>query len=70
MREHPAANESLKLTLHEQGGAEPFVISIEFPQEGLEVLANRAVKHPMLGGAAHVRSRDLVVRSRGVKFHE
>ena len=66
MREHAAANESLKLTLHEQGGAALFVISIELPQEGLEVLAN----HPILRGAAHVRSGDLVVRSRGVKLHE
>ena len=70
MREHAAANESLKLTLHEQGGAALFVISIELPQEGLEVLANHAVKHPILRGAAHVRSGDLVVRSRGVKLHE
>ena len=70
MREHAAASEPLKLALHEQGGASLFVVSVELPEEGLEVLAHHTVKHPMLGGAAHVRSRDLVVRSRGVKFHE
>jgi len=31
MREHAAANESLKLALHEQGGASLFVLSVELP---------------------------------------
>jgi hypothetical protein len=35
MREHPAANESLKLTLDEQRGATLFVVSAELPKEGL-----------------------------------
>ena len=70
MREHAAANESLKLSLYEQRGASLFVVSVELPEEGLEVLAHHAVKHPMLGGATHVRSRNRLVRSRGVKLHE
>jgi hypothetical protein len=35
MREHPAANKSLKLALHEQGGATLFMVSAELPKEGL-----------------------------------
>jgi hypothetical protein len=35
MREHSAADESLKLTLDEQGGATLFVVSAELPEEGL-----------------------------------
>jgi hypothetical protein len=35
MRAHLAANESLKLTLDEQGGATLFVVSIQLPKEGL-----------------------------------
>jgi hypothetical protein len=69
-REHSAANESLKLAFHEQGGAALFVVSVELPEEGLEVLAYDAVKHPMLWGATHVRSRNPFVRSGGVKLHE
>ena len=70
MREHAAANESLKLALHEQRGAALFVMSVELPEERLEVLAHHAVKHPMLGGATHVRSRYRLARSRGVKLHD
>jgi len=70
MREHAAANESLKLSLYEQRGASPFVMSVELPEEGLEVLAHDAVQHPMLGGATHVRSRNRLARSRGVKVHD
>jgi hypothetical protein len=36
----------------------------------LEVLADDAVEDPLLGRATHVRPRNLVVRSRGVKLHE
>jgi hypothetical protein len=70
MCEHAAANESLKLSLHEQRGAALFVLSVELPEEGPQVLADDAVKHPMLGGAAYVGSRNLVARSRGVKLHD
>ena len=45
MREHAAANESLKLALHEQGGAALVVPSVELPKEGLEVLADDVVEH-------------------------
>ena len=65
-----AANEALKLALHEQGGATLFVVSVELPKEGLEVLAHDAVQHPMLGGATRVRSRNRLARSRGVKVHD
>ena len=67
MREHAAANESLKLALHEQGGATLVLTSVELPEEGLKVLADDAVEHPMLRGATHVRSRNRLARSRGVK---
>ena len=70
MREHAAANESLKLALHEQGGASLFVMSIELPEEGLEVLADDAVEDPVLRSATHVRSRNRLARSRGVKLHD
>ncbi len=46
MREHAAASESLKLALHEQGGATRVLTSIELPEEGLRVLADNAVEHP------------------------
>jgi hypothetical protein len=68
MREHAAANESLKLTLHEQGGSA--LTSIELPEEGPQVLADDAVEHPMLRRATHVRSGNRVGRSRGVKLHD
>jgi hypothetical protein len=35
MREHSAANESLKLTLDEQGSPALFVMLVELPKEGL-----------------------------------
>ena len=70
MREHAAANESLKLALHEQGGAALVLTSVELPEEGLKVLADDAVKHPMLRCATHVRSGSRLARSRGVKLHD
>ena len=68
MREHAAANEAAKLTLHEQRGAALFVVSVELPEEGLEVLADDAVEHPMLGGATHVGSIGIGAKI-GVKLH-
>jgi hypothetical protein len=70
MREHAAADESLELALHEQRGASLFVVSLELPEEGLEVLAHHAVKHPMLPRATHVRSRDRLARGRGARLHD
>jgi hypothetical protein len=70
VRQHAAANEALKLALHEQRGAALFVMSVELPEEGLEVLADDAVKHPMLGCPTHIRSRNRLARSRGVKLHD
>jgi hypothetical protein len=70
VRQHAAANEALKLALHEQRGAALFVMSVELPEEGLEVLAHDAVKHPVFRGATHVRSRNRLARSRGVKVHD
>ena len=69
MREHPAANESLKLTLHEQGGAALLVMSVEVPEEGLEVLAYYAVQHPVLSSAPDIGSK-AVGLGRCVKPHE
>ena len=66
MREHPAPNESLKLTLDEQGGATLFVVSVQLPKEGLEVLTHYTVQHSPLRSAAYVRSRDFGARSGGV----
>jgi hypothetical protein len=66
MREYSAANESLKLTLLEQGGGTFFVVSVELPKEGPEVLAYYAVQHSLLWGAAYVGSRELGARSGGV----
>jgi hypothetical protein len=59
-REHAAANESLKLALHEQGGATLVLTSLELPEEGLKVLADAAVEHPMLRSATQVRVKVLV----------
>jgi len=70
MREQAATNEALKLALHEQGGAALVLTSIELPEEGLEVLAHDAVKHPVFRGATRVRSRNRLARSRGVKVHD
>ena len=42
--------------------------SVELPEEGLEVLADDAVEHPMLGGATHVGSRGIGAKI-GVKLH-
>jgi len=70
MREHAAANESLKLSLYEQRGASLFVVSVELPDEGPQVLAHHTVKHPMLGGATHVRSRNRLARGRGANLHD
>ena len=41
---------------------------VELPEEGLEVLADDAVEHPMLGGATHVGSRGVGAKI-GVKLH-
>jgi hypothetical protein len=62
MREHAAANESLKFALHEQGGAALVLTSIELREEGLEVLADDAVEDPLLGRATHVRPRNRLAR--------
>jgi hypothetical protein len=70
MREHAAANEALKLALHEQGGATLVLTSIELPKKGLKVLADDAMEHPMLRSATHVRSRNRLARGRGVKLHD
>jgi hypothetical protein len=69
MREHAAASESLKLALHEQGGATLVLTSIELPEEGLKMFADDAVEHPMLGRATHVRSRNPLARGRGATLH-
>jgi hypothetical protein len=69
MREHAAANESLKLALHKQGGATLVLTSIELPEEGLKVVADDAVEHPMLRNATHVRSRNRLARGRGARLH-
>jgi hypothetical protein len=70
MREHAASDESLKLALHEQGGATFVLTPIELPEEGLKMLADDATKHPMLRSATHVRSRNRLARGRGAKLHE
>ena len=70
MREHAAADESLKLALHEQGRATLVLTSVELPEEGLKVLADDAVEHPMLPRATHVRSGSRLARSLGVKLHD
>ena len=70
MREHPAASESLKLALDEQGGATFFVVSVQLPKEGVQVLAHDAVEHPMLRRATHVGSSNRLARSRRVKLHD
>jgi hypothetical protein len=69
MREHAAANESLKLTLDEQRGATLFVTSVELPEEALEVLAYDAVQHPVLRSAPDIGSTS-VGTGRGLKPHE
>jgi hypothetical protein len=70
MREHAAADESLKLALHEQRGITFVLTPIELPKEGLKMLANDAVKHPMLRRATHVRSRNRLARGRGARLHD
>jgi hypothetical protein len=70
MREHAAADESLKLALHEQGGATLVLTSVELPEEGLKVVADDAVEHPMLWSATHVRTRNRLARGRGAKLHD
>jgi hypothetical protein len=70
MREHSAADESLELALHEQGGATLVLTSVELPEEGLKVVANDAVEHPMLWRATHVRSRSRLARGRGARLHD
>jgi hypothetical protein len=70
MREHAASSESLKLALHEQGGATLVLTSVELPEEGLKVVANDAVEHPMLWRATHVRSRSRLVGGRGARLHD
>ena len=70
MREHAAANESLKLALHEQGGAALVLKSIELPEEGLKVVADDAVEHPMRRSATHVRSRNRFARGGGARLHD
>jgi hypothetical protein len=39
---------ALKVAPHERAGAALFTMSAELPEEGLEVVADNAVKHPML----------------------
>jgi hypothetical protein len=56
MPKHAAAHESLELALHEQGGAPLVLTSLELPEEGLKVVADDAVEHPMLWRATHVRA--------------
>jgi hypothetical protein len=70
MRKHAAADESLELALHEQGGAPLVLTSLELPEEGLKVVADDAVEHPMLWRATHVQSGSGVARSGGMKLHE
>jgi hypothetical protein len=69
MREHSAANESLKLTLDEQGCATLFVVSVELPKEGVQVLAYDAVEHPPLGSPPDIGSTGVGTR-RGLKPHD
>jgi hypothetical protein len=69
MREHAAANESLKLALHEQGNAALVVMSVELPEEGLQVLTDDAVQHPVLRSAPDIGSTS-VGTGRGLKPHE
>ncbi len=68
MREHSAADESLKLALHEQGDATLVLTSVELPEEGLKVVTDDAMEHPMLRSATHVRSKNRLARGRGVKL--
>ena len=70
MREHAAADESLKLALHEQGGAALVLTTIELGEEGLKVLADDAMEHPMLRSATHVRSSNRLARGRGARIHD
>ena len=70
MREHAAADESLNLALHEQGRATLVLTSVELPEEGLKVVADDAVEHPVLRSATHVRSRNRLARGRGAKPHD
>jgi hypothetical protein len=70
LREHAASSESLKLALHEQGGATLVLASVELPEEGLKVVADDAVEHPMLRSATHVRSRNRLARGRGARLHD
>jgi hypothetical protein len=70
MREHAAANEALKLALHEQGGATLVLMSIELGEEGLKVVADDAVEHSMLRRATHVRSRNRLARGRDARLHD
>jgi hypothetical protein len=70
MREHAAANESLKLAFHEQGGATLVLTLVELPEEGLKVVADDAVEHPMFRSATHVRSRNRLARGRGARLHD
>jgi len=44
--------------------------SVELPEEGLKMLTDDAVEHPMLRCATHVRSRNRLARGRGVKLHD
>jgi hypothetical protein len=70
MREHAAASKSLKLALHEQGGATLVLTSVELPEEGLKVVADDAVEHPMLRSPTHVRSRNRLARGCGARLHD
>jgi len=60
MREHAAASESLKLALHEQGRATLVLTSVELPEEGLKVVADDAMEHPLLRSATHATLRTCV----------
>ena len=64
-----AANESLKLLLHEQGGAALVVLLVELPEKGPQMLADHALEYPLLRRATHVRSGNFFARSRSVKLH-
>ena len=68
VREHSAADESLKLALQEQGGTTLVLTSVELPEEGLKVVVDDAVEHPVLRRATHVRSRNRLARGRGARL--
>jgi hypothetical protein len=44
-------------------------MSVELPEEGLKMLADDAMEHPMLRIATHVRSRNRLAPGRGARLH-